>query len=116
MDRVRVEGGEVGREVAGGQDASVEPRVEGLDPTVQHLGESGDVCDLSNGHALVPEELGSAAGRENLDAERGQGLRECDDAGLVVNADQGPTDLHRMMTLRPTISRRPSANRRTACG
>jgi hypothetical protein len=116
LDLVFLERGQMRRHVTTGQEAPVDPRMEGFDPPVEHLGKAGDVRDFPNRDGAVPEKLGGAAGRENLDAKPGQGLGERDDAGLVVNADQRPPDLHRMMTLRPTTSRRPSANRRTASG
>ena len=40
-----------------------------FDPTVQHLGEPGDVGDLPHRHAGVAEQPGRSSGGEDLDAE-----------------------------------------------
>ena len=43
-------------------------------------------------HAGVAKLLGRAAGREDLDAVRGQRLAELDEPGLVGNGDEGSCD------------------------
>src|SRR5213594_1679168 len=111
-----LERGEMLGHIPAGEEPSVDSRMERLDPTVEHFREPGDVRHLSHRYPGLAEELRGAPGRENLDAERGERLGERDDPGLVVDADQSPADLHRMITLRPTTSRRPSAKRRTASG
>ena len=39
------------RQVAAGEDAAVDARVQRLDPAVQDLGEAGHLADLDHGHA-----------------------------------------------------------------
>ena len=117
-DAVALEGGHVLGRVAAGQDAAVDHRVEGLHPPVEELGEAGHLRDVADGEAGLPEELGGAAGREDLRAERGEAPGELDQAALVVRAQQGSTDpghardrgsVSSMITRRPTIRSRPSA-------
>ena len=115
-DPVLRERGEMLGDVSAGENPAVDLRVQGLDPPVEHLGESGGVRHIDHPYPRLAEELRGASGRKDLDAERGKGLSELADAGLVVNADEGSANSHRMVTLRPTTTSRPSANRRTASG
>ena len=62
--------------------------VQRLDAAVQHLGELRDLGHLGDGQALVGEQLGGAAGGQELDAQRVQGLRKFDDAGLVGDGEE----------------------------
>ena len=77
------------REVVGpvtpGEDAAVDGRVQRLDPAVHHLGKAGDVGDVDDRQPGVGEGLGGAAGRDQLDPERGQAAAEIGEAGLVRN-------------------------------
>src|SRR5207253_3913684 len=81
---------------------------------------SSDVCssdlDVTNGHPGFPQELRRAAGREDLDSERGEAAGELDHTGLVVDGDERAAGFHRMVTVRPASLSRPSANRRMASG
>jgi hypothetical protein len=63
--------------------------VQRLDAAVEHLGKAGVVGDLGDGQAGVGEQLGGAAGGQQLDAERVQRAGEFDDAGLVGDGEQG---------------------------
>jgi hypothetical protein len=45
--------------------------------------------DLGDRQAGVGQQLGGAAGGQQLDAQRMQRAREFDDAGLVGDGDQG---------------------------
>ena len=75
-------------QVAAREQAAVDLRVQRLDAAVEHLGKAGVLGDLGDREAGVGEQLGRAAGRQQLDAERRQLARELDDAGLVGNGDQ----------------------------
>ena len=115
------EGLEVGGDVATGQDAAVDLRVQRLHPAVEHLRKPGDVGHVAHGQPRVAQELRGAAGREELDPQPAQLAGEIDDARLVVDRHQRATHLHRRasaftMTCLPTIRKRPSANRRIASG
>jgi len=51
------------------QDAGVNPGMQSLDPTVEHLGKAGEVLDRHDRNPSLGQSLGSAAGRENFDVE-----------------------------------------------
>ena len=55
--------------VAAGEQAAMDLGMQGLYPAVEHLGEAGVGGHLGHGHALLLQELGGAAGGEQLDAE-----------------------------------------------
>ena len=92
VDRCDTAGLEVGH-VAGvravGEDPAVNRRMEGLDPSAQHLGGTGDLGDPGDGHALVGQQRGGAAARHDLPAEVYEPPGQVDDAGLVVDGQQG---------------------------
>ncbi len=81
-----------GREVLGlgpvGQDARVEPGMQRLDATVQHLGKAGHVGDFQVLDAGRAESRGRAAGGDQLDAVSAQSRSEFDESGLVPDAQQ----------------------------
>jgi hypothetical protein len=64
----------------GCEDAAVHLRVQGLDAAVEHFREAGVVGDFGDRQAGFAQHLGGAAGGQELDAERGQGAGEVDDA------------------------------------
>ena len=55
---------------------------------IQHFGELRDLGHFGHGQALVGQQLGGAAGGQQLDAQRVQRLREFDDAGLVGDGEE----------------------------
>src|SRR5829696_2786091 len=131
----QVEGGDAGMlqlgPVAGlgtvGQEAGVDPGVEGLDSAVEELGEAGQLLDPGDGQAVPLEGGGGGAGGDDLDPGGGQGGGQAFQALLVEDADQGPADgqagRHRdtpsavtTWARRPSTRTRPSASRRTARG
>ena len=69
-------------------------RMQGLDPAVEHLGETGVVGDIGNGEAGIAQQLGGAAGGEQLDAELGQAAGEINRAALVGYAQERLCDFH----------------------
>ena len=75
------------------EQAAVDAGVEGFDAAVEHFGEAGEFADVFDGEAGVTEGAGSAAGRDEFDAVRGEGLRENDQAGLVGNAEESAANL-----------------------
>src|SRR5208282_1510497 len=58
--------------VAPMQNAAVNFRVQRLDSAVEHLGESGELGNVFDRNARVAQKFGSAAGRDEFDAERGK--------------------------------------------
>ncbi len=79
-------------QVAAGQDAAVHLRVQGLDAAVEHFREAGVVGHFRHGQAGLGEQLGGAAGGEELDARAVQRTGKVDDAGLVGNGKQSLLD------------------------
>jgi hypothetical protein len=71
-DAVLFQLGHVLREIAARQDAAVHFRVQGLDAAVEHFRETGVVGDFGHRHAIVLQQLGGAAGGQDVHAERGQ--------------------------------------------
>ena len=81
--------GEMFRLAGVGQQARMHPRVQRLDPAVEHLGEAGQVFHPGDRNAGGRDGRGRRAGRHDLHAAGVQGGRELRQPGLVVNADQG---------------------------
>ena len=76
-----------------GEDPGVHPRVQGLDPAVEALGEPGEVLDLASpGRRHSAMRAAVLPGGDELDARRVQAAGELDEPGLVVDADQRATD------------------------
>ena len=76
--------------VADRQQPAMDLRVQGLDPPVHHLGKAGEIGHVADRKPRLGERLARAAGGDELDAERGQGAGEIDEAGLVGNGNQRP--------------------------
>ena len=74
------------------QQTSVHPRVQGLDPSVHHLREAGDLRHVDDSEAGGVQRRGCAAGRKEIDAKRLQGVRQIQEAGLVGNGEERPPD------------------------
>ena len=87
-DAVVGERGHVLGPVAPREQAAVDGRVQRLDAAVEHLRKAGVGSDLGDRQPGIGEQPGRAAGRQQLDAERGQLARQLDDAGLVGDGDQ----------------------------
>ena len=88
VDAVRLQGRHVLGHIATRQQAAVHLGVQGLDAAVQHFGKGGDFGHLGHRQALFGQQLGGAAGGDELDAQRVQGLGKVDDAGLVGNGNE----------------------------
>ena len=92
LDPELVELGEVVGLAGVGEDPGVHPRVEGLDPALEALGEAGEVGHLGDGEAEVGDEPGRAAGRDEGDAGVVQTADQVLEAALVVDGDERPAD------------------------
>jgi hypothetical protein len=57
--------------------------VQGLDAAVHHLGKAGVLGHLGDRQAGLQQQLGGAAGGQQLASEAVQALGEFEDAGLV---------------------------------
>ena len=119
-DPVRLHRFPVGGEVAPGEDAAMDRRVQRLDPPVHHFRVTGDVGDVACFEAGVGERPRGAAARHQRDAPFDERGGEFHQPCLVGNREQRP--LHRypiaighprsLPCARP--SRSHSANSRTA--
>ncbi len=73
-----------------GQQAAVNFRMQGFQPSVHHFRKARVVRDLGHPNAAVPDLGRRSSGGENLDVEIRQSPGKRDDARLVRDADQGP--------------------------
>jgi hypothetical protein len=80
----------VGRPPAVGEDPAVDPRVERLDPPVEHLGKARDGRDVGDWQAGVAKGPRGAARRNELEAEIDEAPPERVEPRLVRNREQGP--------------------------
>ncbi len=93
-----------------GEDARVHPRVQGLHPAVQALGEAGQLLDLGDGDAGGGDPAGRGPGGDQLHTGLVQPAGQLLKTGLVVDADQRATDGplvalggHWITTFRPSM-------------
>ena len=80
--------------VAPREQAGVQPRMQRLHATVHDLGEAGEVLDRAHRDAGAGELARGAAGRDDLDAQLGEPLRELDDSALVGHRQQRSAHAH----------------------
>ena len=73
---------------AAGEDPGVDPRMQRLDASVEHLRKAGHILDVRHRRARLLEHGGGATARDELEAELGESARERHDPGLVVDGDQ----------------------------
>ena len=85
-DPVRLERGEVVVPIPARKDAAVDTGVERLHASVQHLRKAGDRRDARHGEAGVRQSAGRPAGRDELEAARGERAGEVDEAVLLRDA------------------------------
>ncbi len=90
LDAVLVHDRVVGAATA--EDAAVDFRVQGLDPTVHHFCETGVVRDFYCGHAVVLQQFEGPARGEDFHAQSFQLTGKFEDPGLVGDTDQGAAD------------------------
>ena len=77
---------------ADGEQAAMHLGMQRLDAAVHHLGEAGQIGDIRDGEAGIGDRLGGAAGRDQSDAQAGEGAGEVDQPGLVGNGKQRAFD------------------------
>ena len=63
--------------------------VQGLDAAIEHLGELCHFRHFGDGQARIGQQFGGAAGGQQLDAQRMQGLGKFNDASFVRDGKQG---------------------------
>ena len=73
-----------------GEDPGMDPRVERLDPPIEHLGRPGDCGHIGHRQAGVAQRPGRATRRDQLEPASDEAATELDDAGLVVHRQQCP--------------------------
>ena len=99
VHRHHVDGGDfvvrhrLGVDVAPGEDAAVDYRVQRLHAPVHDLRKPGDGCDLRRRDTAFQQCAARAAGGDDLDPKVEQRMGELGDAGLVRNAQQGASRL-----------------------
>ena len=81
-------------QVAPGEDAAMDLRVQRLDAAVEHFRETGVVADLGHGQPGVAQHFGGAAGGQQLDALGGEALSEFKNTRLVGDGNQRLFDGH----------------------
>ena len=87
----------------------VDPRVERLDPAVEHLREAGDGGDVGHRQAGVAQRARRATGRDELEPASDEAAAELDQAGLVRDRQQRATrvGIAASARSRSTATRRP---------
>jgi hypothetical protein len=90
LDPLGGEGFQVVGHVAPSEDAAVKLRVQGLDPAAEDLGLTGVGGDFRDLEPSVGEGGARAPAGQEVNAARGQGARQLDQAALVGHAQQGP--------------------------
>ena len=95
LDAMRLERRPILRDMAPGEQAAMDGRMQGLHPAVQDLREAGDLGDLGDRHAGIPDGLRRSAGRDHLDPVVGESFRQVGQPRLVRNGKEGPLDFHR---------------------
>ena len=63
--------------------------VQGFHTAIEHFGEASDFGHFGHGQALVGQEFGRAASRDQAHAQSVELLRQLDNAGLVGYRNQG---------------------------
>ena len=87
LDPVLGERGEVGLDLAAGEDAGMDSGMEGLDAAAEHLGELGQVLDVRHRQAELADRVGGAPACDELPVERREPLRKVS-RGLVEDGVQ----------------------------
>ena len=74
-------------DAAPSQEAAVNLRMQGLDAAAHDFGKAGVLGHFLDGNTVAHQELGGAAGRQQLDAAFLQLARELDDAGFIGDTE-----------------------------
>ena len=94
-------------------------RMQGLDPTAQHLGCPGHVRNERHGDASRGERGRGPSRGNDLDSRLTEPGPELDEAGLVMDRNQSPPDRntgHDQITFPLSTRSRPSTSARTTRG
>src|SRR5262249_44373031 len=91
-DAMRLQRGPVLGMIADGQDAAMDQRVQRLDAAIQDLGEARDLGNVTDRESGLLQGSSRSTGGDQLDMEFCQDTSEIDQAGLVADTEQGPTD------------------------
>ena len=75
------------------EQSAVDAGMQRLDPPVHHFGKPGELRDVDDRQAGGVERRRRPSGRQEFDVAPGQRFAEVDEAGLVGNRDQRPSDL-----------------------
>ena len=70
------------------QKSAVHRRMQRLDAAVHHFRKAGELAHIEHFQSGLAEDLARAAGRNQLNAEPGECMREIHDAGFVRNRNQ----------------------------
>ena len=89
QDAVLAHRGLVDRVAAQVEQSAVNPRVQRLHPTVQHLREAGVLGDVAHRQAGITNRLSGSTGGEQFHAGRHEGAGEGDESGFVGDGKQG---------------------------
>ena len=88
VDTVGLESSHVFGHIPARQQAAMHLGVQCFDAAVQHFGETRQLRHFRHRQARICEQFGCTAGRDQLDAECMQCLREFEDAGFVRDGEQ----------------------------
>ena len=97
--------GQVGVDVAPGEDATMDTGVERDDTVTEQLRHPRKLGDRCHGKVIVGDQLGRPTARDELDPEPVKLLSEGDDTRLVGRGEQGATDGHVATSSRTTSGR-----------
>src|SRR5581483_10005839 len=92
LDSVLGDGGAVRRIFAAMKNSAVNLRMQGFNATVEHFGEAGEVGDVFDVDAGIAQQLGGAAGGDELDAHLGELAGEIGYAGLISDTENCALD------------------------
>src|SRR5919201_5986252 len=76
--------------VASREEAGVDAGMECLDASIHDLREARQLCYRVHRETRLAQRAMCAAGRVDVEAERGEAARELDEPGLVANAEERP--------------------------
>ena len=87
-DAVRLQRRTMAGIVPAGENAAVDRRMQGLDPSVHDLGKAGVVRDIGDRDTGLTQDARRAAGGQDGDAKARKRGRECFESGLVGDRDE----------------------------
>ena len=76
------------------EQAAVNLRMQGFHAAIHHFWKTGQVRNIHDLQACIPQRLGRATGRNQFNSVSRQSRAELRKAGLVRNTQQCPFDLH----------------------